>query len=494
MWNKIIGPTVLVVMFWLAFAGLVAIVMWWIGQFHARVVAETGITIQAANSMTDNLWKRLSYILAAKPANLPKIEEEVASFEKQFEQQLVLAEQTSYTATEQEISRVIRRQHADLQGELHKRLASIGRPTAETRVSDPQLLAAAREIDRLCTELREFNEHLAAADEAQQGRYVTFIALAFLGILLLGTVGGVLWSVHTAAEVDTSVSEISISLEGADRQMKQELGHIDLNVSGNLDRLREQVDVVTDRIRQVVGDLQQERRKSIVASRVAVAGELAAGVAHEIRNPLTAIKLLLHAAEQHTANRSLSERQFDVIQDEIARMEKIVQGLLDFARPPQVNRVRHDLRATVGSAIELLSGLADSRGVVVCRTFPERPVNVDADPEQLRQVFVNLLLNAVEAMPTGGTLRVGIEMRGAAEMGCRVAVADSGPGIPPQLVDRLFEPFVSGKQYGTGLGLAVSRRLVHEQGGQLTAANAPTGGAVLTLELPLADTVGASRA
>ena len=240
---------------------------------------------------------------------------------------------------------------------------------------------------------------MAGTDVAWQGRVMTFIALAFTAILVVGAVAGVIWSFHTAAEVDSSVSEISISLGTADSELKEEVGRIGLDASGNLNKLREQVDLVAERIRQVVSDLQKERRKSVLASRLAAAGELAAGVAHEVRNPLTAVKLLLHAAAQNTPNRSLSERQFDVIQAEIARMEKTVQGLLDFARPPQANRVRHDVRATVSGAIQLTAGLAAQHNVTVCSKLPDGPVEVNADPAQLHQVFVNLLMNAIEAMP-----------------------------------------------------------------------------------------------
>jgi signal transduction histidine kinase len=487
MWNRIIGPTVLVVLCWLAFGGVVAMAMYWVGRFHSEVVAETGPTIEAANSMSYTLWETVSYTLAAKPATVSRTESTIGGLEKQFEHYLVQAEVTSFTKTEQGISKDIRQKYTDLRGKVDGRLASLRRQEAEVKPSDGDLLVAANAISDLCNQLREFNERLAENDVAWQGRMMTFIALAFVAILVFGVVAGIVWSFHTAAEVDSSVSQISISLGTADSQLKEELGHIGINVSGDLSKLRAQVDVVADRIRHVVSDLQKERQKSIVASRLAVAGELAAGVAHEIRNPLTAVKLLLHAAAKNTPNRSLSERQLDVIQAEIARMEKTVQGLLDFAGPPQTNRVRHDLRATVNGAIQLTAGLANQHEVVVHANFRDEPVAVNADPAQLHQVFVNLMMNAIEAMPRGGNLQVSVATNGDSQSTCRVTFADSGPGIPAEVAERLFEPFVTSKRNGTGLGLAVSGRLVQEQGGQIRAENRPHGGAVLTVELPLAD-------
>ena len=157
-------------------------------------------------------------------------------------------------------------------------------------------------------------------------------------------------------------------------------------------------------------------------------------------------------------------------------MEKTVQGLLDFARPPQMNRVCHDLRASVAGAIDLVEGLAAKHSVAIRRDFPECEARINADPGQLHQVFVNLLLNAIEAMPSGGSLQISVEKDNPSPGTNRVVFSDSGPGIPQNVMERLFEPFVTGKRSGTGLGLAVSSRLVKDHGGQLTAANGLAAG------------------
>jgi two-component system, NtrC family, sensor histidine kinase HydH len=109
---------------------------------------------------------------------------------------------------------------------------------------------------------------------------------------------------------------------------------------------------------------------------------------------------------------------------------------------------------------------------------------VEGDPEQLHQVFINLLLNAIESMPQGGSLSVAAQCDGGSNGQCRVLFSDSGPGIPPSVIGKIFEPFVTSKERGTGLGLAVSRRIVEEHGGKLTGVNRPEGGAVFVVELP----------
>jgi two-component system, NtrC family, sensor histidine kinase HydH len=166
-------------------------------------------------------------------------------------------------------------------------------------------------------------------------------------------------------------------------------------------------------------------------------------------------------------------------------MEDTIQGLLDFARPPQLHRVHHDLRDTVRRALKLVEGRAHQQHVQLAEEFPAAAVMVDADPEQLHQVFVNLALNAIEAMTAGGRLGVTVSADGNGAGRCEVVFQDSGPGIPAEIMERVFEPFVTTKKQGTGLGLAISRRLIEEHAGTLRAVNRSGGGAELIVELPM---------
>lgn len=164
-------------------------------------------------------------------------------------------------------------------------------------------------------------------------------------------------------------------------------------------------------------------------------------------------------------------------------MEATIQGLLDFARPPNLNRVQHDLAATLKRGLNLIDGRSRHQRIeVVCQVHDE-PLWVTGNVEQLHQVFVNLLINAIEAMPLGGKLTVAA-CASFDRPAIKIEVSDTGPGIAAETLAHLFEPFVTTKERGTGLGLAISRRIVEAHGGSIRAANRAGGGTVFTVELP----------
>ena len=165
------------------------------------------------------------------------------------------------------------------------------------------------------------------------------------------------------------------------------------------------------------------------AERLAAVGELAAGIAHELRNPLTSVKLLIQTAAQQLSGRSFGEQDLQVAQRENSRIEATIQGLLDFARPPAPHRVVHDLRSIVQRALNLVEGRTRQQHIRVATELPPDTLLVDADPEQIHQVLVNLLLNSVEAMPAGGVLEVAVRRPVGEHSSYSVAVSDSGEGV-----------------------------------------------------------------
>lgn len=233
---------------------------------------------------------------------------------------------------------------------------------------------------------------------------------------------------------------------------------------------------------------QEERRRGQQMLRVEqmmAVGQVAAGVAHELRNPLTSIKGLVQVNLRERSYQGLPADDLAVIDHEIRRMERTLQTFLDFARPPQPDRRRLDLVCVVERVLALVSGRARKQQVVVRLLGAAAPRSVEADQDQLQQLLLNLVLNALDALPHGGTVEV--DLRPPRDRHVEVHVRDTGPGIAPHILPRVFETFVSSKETGVGLGLPVSRRIAEDHGGGLSAFNLPEGGACFVLRLPALD-------
>jgi len=180
---------------------------------------------------------------------------------------------------------------------------------------------------------------------------------------------------------------------------------------------------------------------------------------------------------------SLTSEDLHLMEMEIRRIEDSLQTFLDFARPPKLERTTCNISEIAQEALQLIRGKADQKQVTIQTIVPSVPVIAEVDRPQLRQVFVNLGLNAIDAMSRGGTLQVLIEPKPEQQVEC--TVTDTGPGISQEILPHLFEPFVTGKETGLGLGLVVSRRIVEEHRGTLEGVNKPSGGAQFIIRLPL---------
>jgi PAS domain S-box-containing protein len=218
------------------------------------------------------------------------------------------------------------------------------------------------------------------------------------------------------------------------------------------------------------------------AEQMMALGQVAAGVAHELRNPLTAVKGLIQVNLRKATAGGLPSDDLAVIEHEIRRMERTLQTFLDFARPPQPHRGRLNPADVVDRVFAVVKGRAKKQQVNLRLLQPDIPVAVEADHDQLQQLLLNLVLNALDAMPGGGTVE--IDLRPPRDGNVEIYVRDTGPGIAPHILPKVFETFVSSKETGMGLGLPVSKRIAEEHGGSLSAYNLPGGSACFLLRLP----------
>lgn len=226
-------------------------------------------------------------------------------------------------------------------------------------------------------------------------------------------------------------------------------------------------------------------RRAQRAEKLAAVGTMTAGLSHEIRNPLNAAALQLTVLERRLRKLDAGLQPpllepLTLVRDEIRRLEHILQDFLQFARPAPVNMRRVALDEVLNKVIALMRGDAERRQITI-ECVCEHGLEVMGDADQLRQVFMNLALNALDAAGTGGTVKVSC-MRNAE--GLHVYVDDSGPGVDVAHRDRLFEPFFTTKAQGSGLGLPISNSIVSQHGGRIELARSPLGGARFEVIFP----------
>ncbi len=235
---------------------------------------------------------------------------------------------------------------------------------------------------------------------------------------------------------------------------------------------------------------QRDRLRRIYrAERLATAGQLAAGVAHEIRNPLTAIRSTVQYVSRDYAEDSPKRLLLQELLAEVDRIDGTVNGLLSLTRVKEFVPELVDLLDILEQSLVLVSAQAQRQGVVINRRHTSRALRVMGDGAELKQVFLNLLLNALQAMPEGGLLESLAEEwkpgMGSVERWARVCISDSGVGIPRSDLDKIFDPFFTTKREGTGLGLSVCHGILHRHEGEIDVESEAGKGTRVSVRLPL---------
>jgi len=225
-------------------------------------------------------------------------------------------------------------------------------------------------------------------------------------------------------------------------------------------------------------ELEAGRRR---AERLAYFEMLASGIAHEIKNPLVAIKTFIQLLPRRQTDAKFVEEYGRTAAREIARMERLLERLRTLSRPSGRPRHALDLRLPVSDAIEAIRPTVGEKSICVSAALGHEPCVILGDHAELEQLFLNLLVNAYEATSPGGMLRVELAITGGRPT---VAIVDTGPGVPGELLERVFEPFFTTKEQGSGLGLAICAAIAQTHGARLQAANRQAGGAVFTVEFP----------
>jgi two-component system, NtrC family, sensor histidine kinase PilS len=221
---------------------------------------------------------------------------------------------------------------------------------------------------------------------------------------------------------------------------------------------------------------------------LALIGELAAAIAHEIRNPMASISGSIQMLKDGLSKEDVNNRLMDIILREINRLNHLIKEFLLFARPKKAAFRSFDLREVIQESLELFQNSQHGGGRAKVRTELPPGIQVDSDPELIKQVLWNLLLNGTEAMGKGGSLHISmglIEPPLRNERAVEISIRDTGPGFDPEALRQIFTPFFTTKEGGSGLGLAIVKRIVEGLRGEVFGMNHPQGGAEVKVILPL---------
>jgi signal transduction histidine kinase len=220
-----------------------------------------------------------------------------------------------------------------------------------------------------------------------------------------------------------------------------------------------------------------------LSRRMAAIGRLTSGVGHEVKNPINAIVVHLELLKTKLdSSDAKALRHLEIIQSEIQRLDRVVQTLVDFSRPVELRLQENDLRSVVTSVLMLASAELATRNVEVISRLPERPVMVKVDTDLLRQALLNVILNGAQAMSNGGKLEVRLVEDGRTAM---LSVRDEGDGIPEEVMEKIFDLYFTTKKEGSGIGLAMTYRIIQLHNGGVDVESVPGEGTTFTLRVPL---------
>ncbi len=244
---------------------------------------------------------------------------------------------------------------------------------------------------------------------------------------------------------------------------------------------KQELEQTAEQLSKVYAELQDSFEQLKRADRLSAIGHLSAGLAHEIRNPLASIEGAVGILEQRELSEERRVEFLGIVKKECRRLNRLLTNLLDFARPRRPDYQIVDVGQILASVASLAAHTAAQSAITLRTDFPSILLPVECDPEQLKQVILNLAINAIQAMPDGGEILLAARTKNSNIL---IQVKDQGCGISPEDLDKVFNPFFTTKENGTGLGLSMAHQIVSQHGGILSAERNPDKGMTFSVLLP----------
>ncbi len=478
--------------FWLATVVLLALtvlVAWYVYDVNRRLSAELEADVDSVKYAEElalgvrEIRTHLNrFLLTRDTVNLdaiPAIDVETQSWLKK-------AAATIRTEMGREYINHVQRAYAEFQTQfpLARQMSAEERFNAINDIKDNLFNAT---IIEYSNRFLDQKQELVKETVQKNNAFAFQLSLALIALGVCGASAGGLVGYMWSTSLRRTVVQLSLPIHNTEGKLEEVIGPVTVRgMPTSFEELQGSLDRVAGQVTKVVERLQRSQRETLRAEQLAAVGQMAAGMAHELRNPLTSVKILIQAASER---RSLGPRDLVVLEQEVTRLEQLIQTFLDFARPPQTEKQRLDLRHTVQDTVQLVTSRADRVAVQIVTSLPAKPAWIMGDATQMHQLLLNLLINALDAIGRAGQIQIELATGGqaghAGDAGTiELRVSDNGCGLPSELGEKIFEPFVSTKQTGIGMGLSICRRIVEDHGGQITAHSATTRGTVVQVSLP----------
>jgi len=438
-----------------------------VASYHAAEELQTAL-LQQKGYLT-------YYFLDGNPSWL----QEIAQYNSSFENWLKKARESAYTEAMREII-------AQIDAEYHRYVINrervIGLYQEGRKEAGAKLHWEVRQqyidILSLCRRYKMTHEYAISRVRTESQARARFInAFALVAVPAVAMLG-VLLAYILIRQILGPIRQLAFETAPANP---------DSRVPDEVEALSSRVHSLIEDVDQAQTELERSQEHLLQSGKLAMVGKLAAGVAHSIRNPLTSVNFRLHSLKSSLKMSPSQQDDFQVISEEIRHIDSILRNFLEFSRPPKLKMQRVSPSDVVDLALVLLRHRLESYGVEVKLIRDHRLPQIWADPDQLKEVLANLVLNACEVMVNGGLITIREEEKGEPPLGPAVVirVRDNGPGVPESVRDKIFQPFFSTKEEGTGLGLSIATRIIEDHGGRLELESREHEGATFIITLPL---------
>jgi signal transduction histidine kinase len=446
-------------------------------------VRSAGTARELTLSLYDIRAASLTYLFDRSPERIAALDSKQADF-------ILLLEEAKHSATTEEEKNLLQQISALFSNyqqtltnalELHRK-GYIVQPNALIVHASQDLINT---IDEKTSIFISINETAQAAYEETIRKNDNIIRIAMYALGVGGIILGVVLGWMIARIILNPIYKLVLKVR--DAAGSEVVEHIKMSPGKELEELDLHINRLIGRINQAHEDLQKNRELLERSSKLAAIGKIAPALAHEIRNPLTAIKMLIYAMMKEPGISADKQHDLEIITHEINRVEGFLQNFLKYARPAKPQMQMVNIIPAIQETLHLMQPRFNQSKITLTETHEKDNLQIKADPDMIKQVVMNLVLNAIESMGQDGELKFTTQVKAddPENLIFQIIISDTGPGIPDDIRDSLFDPFVKGKDQGIGLGLSISQRIAELHHGWISAANNPGKGATFTIHLPM---------